>query len=63
MIAFCDNNESLWGTEYGGINILCPEKCCKENPDAVYVVASRFCAKEIQEQLAAYKIDGKNIVN
>ncbi len=62
IAAFCDNNAMLWETEYGGIKILNPAKCCKKYKDAIYLVASRFYGEEIQVQLTHMGIKDKNII-
>lgn len=59
-VAFYDNNEDLWGKEYGGIKILKPKK--QDNEEVMYVVASKWHAEEIKGQLEMLGIDKKNII-
>ncbi len=49
IVAFYDNNEKLWGTEFGGIKIQKPEK--QDNEDIVYLVAVKKYGEEIRKQL------------
>lgn len=59
-VAFYDNNEELWGKEYGGIKILKPKK--QDNEEVMYIVASKLHAEEIKRQLEMLGIDKKHII-
>lgn len=63
IVAFCDNNEKLWNTEYYGIKILEPAKCCGDNGDVVYLIASKYQSEDMKDQLKALGIAEEHIIS
>ncbi len=51
VVAFCDNNEALWGTDCFGIEIMRPEVCYQKYGDAFYLVACRRDVEAMTRQL------------
>lgn len=56
-----DNNRNLWSTDLCGHKIYPPEKAVEKYPDALYVVANKFHAQEIKQQLKDLGIQEKRI--
>ncbi len=61
IVAFADNDESKWGTFYGGCLIESPGKLTKEYPDAYYLISSRRYYEELYRQLKESGIPEENI--
>lgn len=61
-IACCtDNAKVYWNTEWNGMWVLPPTEAMKKYPEAIYLIASKYYAKEIQEQLLDFGIVRNNI--
>jgi len=56
-----DNDRNLWSTDLCGHKIYPPEKAVKKYSDALYVVANKFHAQEIKQQLKDLGIQEKRI--
>ncbi len=46
----CDNNRSLWGTEFGGLNVKSPETL-RELPEDTAVFICNLYYRDIEQQL------------
>lgn len=62
VVAFCDNNEKLWGQVVADIPIHSLEQNRKEHPSAYYLIANKRCAEKIQQQLTDAGINKEQIV-
>lgn len=51
VVAYCDNNKDLWGTQKGGVPVISAEEACKKFENAVFVLESIWHWKEMKEQL------------
>ena len=61
VVAFCDNNKSLWGNKCYEIEILPPEVCCREYGGAFYLVTCRHETESVKRQLESLGISGDHI--
>lgn len=59
-VAFCDNNDVLWGSEWKTVQVLPPKVCVQRYPDALYVIASHY--EEIKGQLLHLGISESQIL-
>jgi hypothetical protein len=50
-IVMTDNNEALWNTTQAGVPILAPQECVKLYRNAKYIIANKYHAKDIKQQL------------
>ena len=57
---FCDNNEKLWGTKKADVPVNSPEYMVSRYPDAVYIVANKKHADDIERELR--KLNIKKII-
>lgn len=48
---FCDNNEKLWGTKKADLPVNSPEYMVSRYPEAVYIVANKKHADDIEREL------------
>lgn len=48
--AFTDNNEKLIGKKLAGIRIFSLRECLETYPQELYVIASKYCFKEMKQQ-------------
>jgi len=46
-----DNSEVLWNTQKEGYKILSPKQAVQDYPDAFYIIANKYYAQEISQQL------------
>jgi len=52
LVAFCDNNKSLWGTSVDGISVVPPERLADINPDCIYIsILNRDASNDVREQI------------
>lgn len=60
VLAYCDNNLENQKTKVQGIEVLEPEQAVRKYPDVQYIIASKFHAGKMREQLKALGIhDGQ----
>lgn len=57
-----DNDRELWDTDLSGFRILSPEKAVEKYPDAVYIVANRLHAQEMEQQLKNMGIQESRLI-
>ncbi len=57
IVAFCDNDQKIWGQTIADIPIYSLEQSVSEYPFAYYIIASKNCALEMQQQLLDIGID------
>lgn len=50
-VSFCDNNEKLWGTKKADVPVNSPEYMVSRYPEAVYIVANKKHAYDIEKEL------------
>ena len=62
VTAFCDNNQSVWGTKNQDVMILPPEEACRRYPDAKYIVANVAHYQDIGDQLKGLGIRKEDII-
>ncbi len=62
VLCLTDNQTSLWGKEVNGKQILSPQEAVSKYPTAYFVVASKFYADEIKEQLLGLGVQGEHIL-
>lgn len=62
VVAFTDNNQSVWGGQKNQIKIMSPSDACLQYPGAVYIVANASHYQDIAEQLAGKQISRDNII-
>ncbi len=60
-VAFCDNNDVLWNSEWRTVQVLPPNVCVQRYPDALYVTTSHY--QEIKSQLLHLGISESQIIN
>lgn len=60
--AMTDNNSSLWGRTIGGFPVISPNDCVSHFRDGNFIVANKYHAEEIKEQLIKTGISGRQIV-
>lgn len=52
LVAFCDNNKSLWGASLDGISVVPPERLSDINPDCIYIsILIRDASNSVKEQI------------
>lgn len=61
VLAVCDNNEEMWGMKIGNVELQSPEKCMDQYKEGVFVIASKYHADTIAEQLLKGGIRAENI--
>ena len=61
VLAYCDNNETIWETRVQGIPVLDPEKAVQKYPKAHYILASKYNARELKCQLKQMGIGDRSI--
>lgn len=62
VLAFCDNNSQLWGSQTDGCNIYSPDYCYSTFSDAVYYIANKKNVNDIYHQLIYDGITENRIV-
>lgn len=62
IVAYADNNNTLWETRIRQIPVLEPEKAARLFPDAVYIIANVEHFREIKEQLEQYQICNERMI-
>lgn len=62
VCALADNLESLWDTYMDGYRIVSPERAVALHPNAHYVIANKFHADEMKDQLLGLGIFSENII-
>lgn len=61
ILAACDNNATLWGSEKYGLHIYSPMECTKRFSNSIYVIANKRHSQKIYTQLINLGIEKKNI--
>lgn len=51
VVCYTDNSEALWGTDCNDLPIVEPKRVVEKEPEALYIIANRYSAKEIMQQL------------
>ncbi len=62
IVAYCDNNCSMYGKQQYGIRILSPEQAVIEFPDIKYVIANKYYAEEMRKQLVSLRVKDSDIM-
>ena len=62
IVAYCDNNASVQGELQHGIEILSPEQAVARYSDVKYIIANKYYADEMQEQLKTLGIKDSKII-
>ncbi len=62
IVGFCDNNNSLWGTNRHGMPIRSVDEWIELFPDAVYVIATYKYGQQIADQLSKAGVADSNIL-
>ena len=62
VLAVCDNNEQLWGKKVGEVELKSPQKCMDQYRDDVFVIANKYHADDIFNQLLKGGIEPANII-
>lgn len=61
IAAYCDNNKMIQGKSQYGAEILSPEQAVKKFPENKYIIANKYHAAEMKEQLEELGIKKENI--
>lgn len=61
VVAFCDNDQSKWGSIYMGRHVMSPKDAVECFSDAYYIIANAEYLDEIQEQLLGYGVSRQQI--
>ena len=61
VVAYCDNDVSLWNTKIQGMAVLSPEMAACRYPRAVFVVTGRKSAEAMKQQLCSLGIEDRRI--
>ncbi|MCI8659515.1 MAG: glycosyltransferase [Lachnospiraceae bacterium] len=59
--AFCDNDQTRWGSQYLGYAILSPEEALRRYPKAHYLITNRAHGRKIREQIGGQGVTGQNV--
>lgn len=63
ITAFCDNDISKHGLTVNGVEIVSPDKVEQDFPGAVYMIANKKYALQVQHQLEGMQIEKSRIIN
>lgn len=62
IVAFCDNNESLWGCSKYHYSIYSPAECIRKYPNSMICIAVKYYKETIREQLLRLGVAEDRIV-
>lgn len=62
IIAFCDNNRSLWGTKKDGVTIISPAELAENYQSCKVIIAVRQSIFQIYQQLLIIKFPREHII-
>lgn len=62
VVAFCDNDQSKWGSAYMGCSVESPERIVRNFPDASFIIANARHVCDIQKQLYSYGISASQVI-
>lgn len=62
VLAVCDNNKVMWGVRVGGVLLEPPHKCMEQYKEDVFVIANKYYADDIYNQLLRGGIKSENII-
>ena len=63
IAAFCDNDVLKHGLTVNGVEIVSPDRAEQDFPGAVYMIANKKCALQIQRQLEKMQVEKCRIIN
>lgn len=62
ILAYCDNQKAIQGKKLNGILVMSPEEAVQKYPEAVYVIANIYAAKEMEMQLLELGIAKERVI-
>lgn len=51
IIAYCDNNENIFGKKMFGIEVISPKRACEEYTESIFIIANQNHYDAIKDQL------------